>query len=106
MMNVRPNDQGARAWPRTVIERTSPIDLMELASDLPDSPMQVAAVLVLGTAAGLDLTAVRDAVGERLQAVPRLRQRLVRTPFGAGRPVWVDDRDFDIRHHVTTVRCP
>jgi len=106
MMNVRPDDQEARAWPRAVIERTSPNDLMELASDLPGSPMQVAAVLVLGTASGLDLTAVRDAIGERLLAVPRLRQRLVRAPFGGGRPVWVDDRDFDIRHHVNTVRCP
>jgi hypothetical protein len=101
-MKVRPVTGGQRA----VIERTSPIDLLELASDLPGSPMQVAAVLVLGAAPGLDLAAVRDAVGERLLGVPRLRQRLVRTPFGGGRPVWVDDRDFDIRHHVDTVRCP
>jgi diacylglycerol O-acyltransferase len=105
-MKVPPVTGGTRAKPRAVIERTSPIDLMELASDLPGSPMQVAAVLVLGTASGLDLGAVRDAVGERILAVPRLRQRLVRAPFGAGRPVWVDDRDFDIRHHVTVVRCP
>jgi diacylglycerol O-acyltransferase / wax synthase len=104
-MKVRPVTGGTRAWPRAVIERTSPIDLMELASDLPGSPMQVAAVLVLGTASGVDLAAVRDSIGERLLAVPRLRQRLARTPFGAGRPVWVDDPDFDIRHHVTTVRC-
>jgi diacylglycerol O-acyltransferase / wax synthase len=105
-MKVRPVTRGTPAKPRVVIERTSPIDLMEFASDLPDSPMQVAAVLVLGTASGLDLAAVRDALGERLLAVPRLRQRLVRTPFGGGRPIWVDDRDFDIRHHVDTVRCP
>jgi diacylglycerol O-acyltransferase / wax synthase len=105
-MTMRPVTGGARAQPRAVIERTSPIDLMELASDLPDSPMQVAAVLVLSTATGLHLAAVRDAIGERIQAVPRLRQRLVRTPFGCGRPVWVDDPDFDIRHHVNAVRCP
>jgi WS/DGAT/MGAT family acyltransferase len=105
-MTVRTVTGGAHARPRAVIERTSPTDLMELASDLPDAPMQVAAVLVLGTASGLHLTAVRDAVGERILAVPRLRQRLIRAPFGAGRPVWVDDHDFDIRHHVTAVRCP
>jgi diacylglycerol O-acyltransferase / wax synthase len=105
-MKVRPVTSGTHAKPRAVIERTSPIDLMELASDLPGSPMQVAAVLVLGTASGLHLAAVRDAIGERLQAVPRLRQRLIRTPFGGGRPVWVDDRGFDIRHHVNAVRCP
>jgi diacylglycerol O-acyltransferase len=92
--------------PHAVIERTSPIDLMELACDLPGSPMQVAAVLVLGNASASGLTAVRDAIGHRIQAVPRLRQRLVRTAFAAGRPIWVDDPDFDIRNHVDTVECP
>jgi diacylglycerol O-acyltransferase len=89
-----------------VIERTSPTDLMQLASDLPGSPMQVAAILVLDTASLLDLPAVRDAIGQRIRAVPRLRQRLIRTPFGAGRPIWVDDPGFDIRRHVTAATCP
>jgi hypothetical protein len=69
-MKMRPVTGGTRAKPRAVIERTSSIDLMELASDLPGSPMQVAAVLVLGTVSGLDLAAVRDAIGERLLALP------------------------------------
>ena len=43
-----------------MIDRTSPTDLMQFASDLPGAPMQVAAVLVLGAAAASDLTAVRD----------------------------------------------
>jgi hypothetical protein len=97
---------GIRTQPRAVIERTSPTDLMELASDLPGSPVQVAAVLVLGTASRLELTGVRDAIGERAHAVPRLRQRLVRASFGGGRPVWVDDPDFGIRHYVNAVSCP
>jgi diacylglycerol O-acyltransferase len=79
---------------------------MQLASDLPGSPMQVSAVLVLGATSGLDLAAVRGVLDRRLHSVPRLRQRLIRTPFGAGRPVWVDDPDFDIRAHVNTVDCP
>jgi WS/DGAT/MGAT family acyltransferase len=89
-----------------LIERTSPTDLMQLASDLPGSPMQVTAILVLGTTSAVDLTAVRDVIGQRIHAVPRLRQRLVRAPFGGGRPVWVDDPDFDIRDHVHAVGCP
>jgi WS/DGAT/MGAT family acyltransferase len=54
----------------------------------------------------LNLTAVRDAIAQRINTVPRLRQRLVRTAFGGGRPVWVDDPDFDIRDHVNAVKCP
>ena len=87
----------------TRIERATPADLTQLASDLPGSPMQVAAVLVLGATPELD--AVREAIGVRVQAVPRLRQRLARTPFGGGRPVWVDDPEFDVRHHVTAVKA-
>lgn len=88
------------------IARTTGIDLMQLASDLPDSPVQVAAVLVLDGATGVDLDAVTDALGARVPAVPRLRQRLVFTPVGAGRPIWVDDAAFDVRRHVRSVRCP
>jgi diacylglycerol O-acyltransferase / wax synthase len=105
-MDVRTAKGGTRTQSRAVIERTSPTDLMELACDLPGSPMQVAAVLVLGSTSALDLTAVRNAIGDRIHAVPRLRQRLVRTPLGGGRPIWVDDPDFDIRRHVNAVTCP
>jgi diacylglycerol O-acyltransferase / wax synthase len=97
---------GAGTEPRPVIERTSRTDLMQLASDLPGSPMQVAAVLVLSGASTLTLAAVREVIGDRIRAVPRLRQRLVRTPIGGGRPVWVDDPDFAVGNHVGAVRCP
>ena len=91
---------------RFPIERASPTDLMELASDLSGAPMQVAAVLVLDTGSAPELSAVRDALAERIRVVPRLRQRLVRAPIGCGRPVWVDDPAFDIDEHVTSARCP
>ncbi|HLL69401.1 MAG TPA: wax ester/triacylglycerol synthase domain-containing protein [Micromonosporaceae bacterium] len=105
-MTVRSTTGDGYPQPRPAIERTSPIDLMALASELPDAPAQVAAVLVLGSAATFDLAAVRGVIGERARAVPRLRQRLIRAPLGCGRPVWVDDPHFDIRHHIQAVRCP
>jgi WS/DGAT/MGAT family acyltransferase len=92
--------------PRAVIERASPNDLMQLAADLPGTPMQIAAVLVLDAASTLDLAAVREAIDKRIQSLPRLRQRLVRVPFGCGRPIWVDDPRFDITQHVHAVTCP
>lgn len=92
------------ARPDAVIDRAGPADLMQLACDLPGAPMQIAAVLVLGAAPRL--AAVRDAIGGRLPGIPRLRQKLVRAPFGGGRPVWVDDPGFDLRRHVGAVACP
>ena len=49
---------------------------------------------------------LRAHIDARLDAAPRLRRRLVRTPFRLGTPVWVDDADFDIARHVRTVEAP
>jgi diacylglycerol O-acyltransferase / wax synthase len=93
---------GRRSAP---VQRASANDLMELASDVGPVPLQVAAVLVLsGPAPGL--AQVRQALAERLPAVPRLRQRLRPAPPGCGRPVWVDDPHVDIARHVGELRCP
>lgn len=91
---------------RAPIERATATDLMELAYDVSDAPTVVAAVMLLGPGSALDLAAVRGALGARILALPRLRQRLVRAPFGCGRRYWVDDLRFDIGHHVRAVHCP
>jgi len=88
------------------VERVSTDDLMSLATERGSTPMQVGAVLMLGTGAGLDPGAVLEAIADRVRAVPRLRQRLVRVPWGCGRPVWVDDPEFTATGHFSTVRCP
>ena len=66
----------------------------------------IGAVLVLGAAPGFSLAEARRVLGERIRAVPRLRQRLYRAPPGCGRPYWADDRAFDIDEHVRQVCCP
>lgn len=91
---------------RVNIERASPTDVMELVCDVSGTSMQVAAVLVLDTPTPLDFSTVRQAFAERIIAVPRLRQRLANTPFGCGRPVWIDDPLFDIDQHLNWKACP
>ncbi len=86
------------------ISRASGNDLMALAPGTGGPPMQVAAVLVVDRR--LELADVRSALAHRIPTVPRMRQHLVRPPPGCGRPVWVDDVDFDIRRHVRHRRCP
>ena len=68
--------------------------------------MHVGAVLVLGTGPGFSVQEARRLLGERIHAVPRLRQRLRRAPPGCGRPFWADDPAFDLRHHVRPRPCP
>jgi diacylglycerol O-acyltransferase / wax synthase len=47
-------------------------------------------------------------VASRLDLVPRCRQRLAAVPLSQGRPVWIDDRHFNVRYHVrrTGLPCP
>lgn len=87
------------------IERVSGEDLMQLASDIGPVPWQVGAILRMDTAPDFDVPAAAQVVAERAAAVPRLRQVLVRVPLGCGRPIWVDDADFDVRRHVRCVSC-
>jgi diacylglycerol O-acyltransferase len=95
-----------------VIDRASADDVMSLVSDRHDPPLQVGAILLFDVGppssgsddvAGLDPAGLIGVLGERLAAVPRLRQRLVDVPFGCGRPVWVDYPDFDLDQHVDVV---
>jgi WS/DGAT/MGAT family acyltransferase len=88
------------------IERASASDMMELASDVGPMPLQVGAILVFEPGVQLEASAVRDALAVRIRGIPRLRQQLVSTPPGCGRPVWVDDPGFDVTRHVREVRCP
>ncbi len=89
-----------------MISRASASDVMTLTSDVGPAPMQVGACLVLDAGPGFDVAAAQECIGERIRAVPRLRQRLVAAPPGCGRPIWIDDAGFEIGQHVRSVRCP
>jgi diacylglycerol O-acyltransferase len=45
-------------------------------------------------------------VQNRLDLVPRFRQRIVKVPLGIENPVWADDPDFDVRRHVRNIAIP
>jgi WS/DGAT/MGAT family acyltransferase len=88
------------------LDRASPADLMTLASDGGAAPMNISAALVLEDAAGLRPHDLAALLLPRLAAVPRLRRRLVRTPPGCGRAVWVDDPQFSLTRHLSHEHLP
>src|SRR5688572_7728794 len=45
-------------------------------------------------------------ITDRIHLVPRFRQKAVFPPFGLGRPVWVDDEDFDVDFHLRRAALP
>ncbi len=89
------------------IERASTADLALLAMESGSAvPEHLGALIVLDTGPTFDVESAQRVLAERIRAVPRLRQRLVRLPYGCGRPVWVDDPGFDATQHVRLRRCP
>lgn len=71
---------------------------MPLASARASTPMQVGAIVGIGGRPDVD--ELVDALRVRIAGIGRLRQRLVDTPFGCGRPIWVDDAGFRFEDHV------
>jgi len=51
----------------------------------------------------LGLEDLLRAVADRLDRLPRFRQRLAGPPLSLARPAWVDAEDFDVRFHVRAV---
>ena len=90
---------------RPNIERASSTDLAFLAMDTGKVPQQFAVILILDRPGDFSLSQLRQIVSDRIVAIPRLRQRLIKVPPGCGRPLWIDDPDFHINRHVRAVRC-
>ena len=53
-----------------------------------------------------DIEELRHHVATRLHLVPRFRQKLRFVPYGQGRPVWIDDPQFNLSYHVRHTALP
>lgn len=93
-------------------EAMTAADAVFLRLETPHEPQHVGSLsLFVGDALRDDEGAIRidelrAHVARRLDRVPRLRHRVMDVPFGQGRPVWVDDADFDIDYHVRLTSLP
>jgi WS/DGAT/MGAT family acyltransferase len=89
--------------PQQHLERLSAVDASFLANEGPTSHMHVGAVVILeGPPAPFD--EFLDGLRARLHLVPRYRQKLAEHP--GGRPLWVDDPDFNLEYHVRQTALP
>src|SRR6202030_4306658 len=71
------------------------------------TPMYVGSLSILRRPkGGLSYEALLAAVEKRLPQIPRYRQKVREVTLGLARPVWVDDRDFDITYHVRRSALP
>lgn len=71
------------------------------------TPMYVGSLAILRRPRnGLSYEALLETVERRLPQIPRYRQKIREVTLGLARPVWLDDRDFDITYHVRRSALP
>jgi WS/DGAT/MGAT family acyltransferase len=87
------------------LDRLTSIDASFLHQEGEDSHMHIGGVLIFeGPAPAFD--DFLDHVRGRLHLVPRYRQKLATPPMETGRPLWVDDPDFNLEYHVRHTALP
>jgi len=91
--------------PQQHLDRLSSTDASFLHQEGRSSHMHIGGVLVFeGPVPAFD--AFADHVRGRLHLVPRYRQKLAVPPLQAGRPLWVDDADFNLDYHLRHTALP
>src|SRR3954451_6507454 len=86
-------------------DRLTAIDASFLHQEGANSHMHVGAVTVF-EGPPPEFEEFLDSLRMRLHLVPRYRQKLAEAPLQSGRPVWVDDPNFNLEYHVRQTALP
>jgi WS/DGAT/MGAT family acyltransferase len=86
-------------------DRLTATDASFLAQEHEASHMHIGALTLL-EGPPPTYAAFTDHIRSRLHLVPRYRQKLAVPPLETGRPLWVDDRDFNLDYHVRHTALP
>jgi WS/DGAT/MGAT family acyltransferase len=89
------------------MERLNPLDALFVDAEDQDrhTSMAIASIAVFeGPAPSYE--EFYQAVSGRLALVPIYRRKLRTVPWRLGRPVWVDDPDFDLHYHLRSTALP
>ena len=88
-------------------QRLSPLEVSMLALDSAHTPGHVGTIDVFEPGPeGFDYERLIALVRQRIEFVPRYRQRIREVPGRLAAPVWVDDENFDLTFHVRQSALP
>ena len=91
--------------PQSHGDRLTAVDASFLAQEGRNAHMHIGAVMVFeGPPPAFEDFA--DHVRGRLHLVPRYRQKLAFPPLETGRPMWVDDPNFNLEYHLRHTALP
>src|SRR4051794_14678645 len=110
MNSVRPHvDTDPHTRKSKGMQRLTGLDATFLYLETPNIHMHVASTAIFDPTEvpeGYSFEKVKAMVANRLPLLPPFRRRLVMVPFGLHHPLWIEDPDFDIDHHVRRAALP
>lgn len=89
--------------------RMSGTDAFMLAQETPHAYMHTFKIALLDPAdepEGWSFEAYRAAVLQRMDILPVFRWKYAPSPLGLNHPMWIEDPEFNIDHHLKRVACP
>lgn len=90
-----------------MVTRLSASDAAFFQLENSSTPMYVGSLAILRRPRnGLSYETLLGTVEQRLPQIPRYRQKVREVTLGLARPVWVDDREFDITYHIRRSALP
>src|SRR3954447_61329 len=90
-----------------MVTRLSPADAAFYRLENSATPMYVGSLSILRKPRnGLSYETLLETVEKRLPQIPRYRQKVREVVLGVARPVWIDDREFDITYHIRRSALP
>ncbi len=91
------------------MQRLSGLDASFLYLETATQPLHVCSILELDTSTmpgGYTFERFRESLNERIKAMPQFREKLADSRFNLDHPVWVEDRDFVVDHHLHRIGLP
>ena len=91
------------------MQRLSGLDASFLYLETPAQLMHVCGVIVLDPSTipgGYTYDEFRAELDRRVRDVPEFTRKLRKVPLGLDHPIWVQDKHFDIDHHVHRLALP
>jgi diacylglycerol O-acyltransferase len=88
------------------MQQLSNLDFTFLALESDQSPMHIGCILTFVNPASGTMTFQQftSFIASRLPSSPVFRRKLAGFPLSLDRPYWVEDRQFDLHHHLEHVR--
>lgn len=91
------------------LQRLSGLDASFLYLETPTQPLHVCSVLELDAGTipgGYNFGRLLDVLAERIVAIPTFREKLANSFLNLDHPVWVEDENFSLDHHVHRIGLP